>query len=81
MIWAYAAIARAPYQTAKALVILSPMLLALAVLPLCRRASERSRRRLPALATIVALGLGASVVISDLGALRFSPVGPTDHIV
>ncbi len=80
VIWAYAAIARAPYQTAKALVILSPMLLALAVLPLVD-AEKRRRGRLPALATIVALGLAVSVVVSDLGALRFSPVGPTDHIV
>lgn len=79
-IWAVSGATQSPYVSAKALVIASPLILALAVLPLIER---DARRWLPGwwvIAPVLALALLARVGVSDLEALRFSPVGPTDHL-
>jgi len=80
LICAYFAHSQSPYVTAKALVILSPLLLVLAALPLAERARRLSTGGW-ALASILALVLWVRVAESDLQALRVSPVGPTDHLV
>jgi len=80
LIWAFSAHTQSPYVAAKALVILSPLLLAVAALPLAER-----RRHMPAgwwaIAPILALVLWARVSDSSARALRISPVGPTSHLV
>jgi len=78
LIWAVSSHSQSPYVTAKALVIASPLLLVLAVLPLV----ERGVRRPPwwTIAPILALALFFKVGISDVRALRISPLGPTDHM-
>ncbi len=80
LIWAVSAHTQSPYVTAKALVILSPLLLVVAALPLTER-----RPHIPAgwwvIAPILALALLGSVSYSDLRALGFSAVGPTNHLV
>jgi hypothetical protein len=78
LIWVVSEGSQSPYVTAKALVIASPLLLTVAMLPLVDR--EPGRRRwpwllVPLLALVVLLQVGRS----DLRTLRFSPVGPTDH--
>jgi hypothetical protein len=77
LIWAVSAETQSPYVAAKGLVIASPLLLAVAVFPIV----EGRGRRLWAEVTmgVVAIGLAALVVSSDVRALRISPVGPTDH--
>jgi hypothetical protein len=70
---------QSPYVTAKALVIASPLLLLLAVLPVLDRGTG-SRPLVPwVLSPLLVLVLFLRVGGDDLRALRFSPVGPTDH--
>ena len=80
LVWVFSAHTQSPYVAAKALVILSPLLLLLAALPLAER-----RPRLPAgwwmVAPILALVLVGRVADSSARALRFIPVGPTSHLV
>ena len=93
LIWAVSDQTQSPYVTAKALVIASPLLLALVVLPLVEQAPDRPPRPISSLfrrapgqwlswglAAILALALFLRVAESDVEALRVSPVGPTDHI-
>ena len=82
LIWKYADRSQSIYVAAKALMIASPLLLLVAVLPLLDRGPERWPRRprwawllAPALVLVLFLRVGHD----DLEALRFSPVGPTDH--
>jgi len=79
LVWAYAAHAQSPYVAAKALVIASPLLLLLAGLALVERGFERtSSWRI--VAPLLAVVLVARVVDSSWEALRYSKVGPTDHL-
>jgi hypothetical protein len=82
LIWQYADRSQSIYVAAKALMIASPLLLLLAVLPVLDREQERWPRRprwawlvAPALIVVLFLRVGHD----DLQALRFSPVGPTNH--
>ncbi len=77
-IWAVSDGSQSPYVSAKALVIASPLLLLLAVQPLVDT-EERRRRWWPAV-PLLGLVLLVGVGLSDLRALRYSPVGPTDHL-
>jgi hypothetical protein len=79
LVWALSGESQSPYITAKALVLASPLLLALAVLPLVERESLPSPGLV--LAPVLGLVLFCAVTWSDLRALRVSPVGPTDHAV
>jgi hypothetical protein len=78
LIWVISEQSQSPYVTAKALVIASPLLLAVAVFPLV----ERGPRRPPwwTIAPLLALVLMVRVGLSDARALRISPIGPTDHL-
>jgi hypothetical protein len=78
LIWAASGHSQSPYVTAKALVIATPLILALAALPLV----ERDVLQPPwwALGSVLALVLFCAVGWSDLRALRISPVGPTDYV-
>ncbi len=80
-IWAVTDHTQSPYVSAKALVIASPLLLTLAVLPLVDREPRRgSPWRSPwLLAPLLGLVLFLQVGRDDLRALRWSPVGPTGH--
>jgi hypothetical protein len=77
LIWAVSAETQSPYVSAKALVIASPLLLAVAVFPFVERNARRLRVEIAM--AVFAVGLAVLVVSSDLRALRFSPVGPSDH--
>ncbi len=92
LIWRVSMHSQSPYVVAKALVIASPLLLAVAVLPLMDQIPDSFSRPLRswfrgvpgqplswAAATGLALLLFAIVGISDVRALRASPVGPTDQ--
>jgi hypothetical protein len=76
-IWYLSTRSQSIYVSAKALVILSPLLLLLAVLPLIDR-EERLPRWWPVV-PLVALVLFFKVGLSDERTLRWSPVGPTAH--
>jgi hypothetical protein len=79
VVWEYAAHTQSPYVAAKALVILSPLLLLLASLGLHEGLGRRSSSwRL--LAPVLALALLVRVVDSSWEALRFSKVAPTEHL-
>lgn len=78
LIWFLSEQSQSPYVTAKALVVASPLLLALAVLPLVER--DAIEPPWSVIAPILALLLVGAVVVSDVRALRVSPVGPTDHV-
>ncbi|MGN6586514.1 MAG: hypothetical protein ACTHKT_03450 [Solirubrobacterales bacterium] len=79
LIWAYSNHTQSPYVSAKGLVILSPLLLLLAMLPLIdRKAGERFPRSW-LVVPLLGLVLFFKVGLSDERALRWSPVGPTDH--
>jgi hypothetical protein len=79
LIWAYSAQTQSPYVAAKALVIASPLLLLLAGLAVVERGiGEQSWWRL--LAPLLAIALLVRVVDSSWEALRFSKVGPTEHL-
>lgn len=81
-IWEYSDGTQSIYVSAKALTIASPLVLLVAVLPLIDREEEpwprRPRWLWPAVPLVGAV-LFLQVGVSDLRALRFSPVGPTDH--
>jgi hypothetical protein len=78
LIWKVSDHSQSPYVSAKALVIASPLLLLVAVLPLVDR--ERQQQRWPwLLVPLLGLVLFLRVGSDDLQALRWSPVGPTDH--
>jgi hypothetical protein len=80
LIWAYSAHTQSPYVAAKALVIASPLLLLLAGLAVVERGFGESawwRVLVPLLAVVLLV----RVVDSSWEALRFSKVGPTDHLV
>jgi hypothetical protein len=80
LVWAYTAHTQSPYVAAKALVIASPLLLLLAGLALVGRGFERiSWWRIAA--PVLAVALVVRVVDSSWEALRFSKVGPTDHLL
>jgi hypothetical protein len=91
-IWAVSEQSQSPYVAAKALVIASPLLLAVAVVPLVEQLPERLPRSLRSplrrapgesmpwgLSALLLALLVLGVVISDVRALRTIPVGPTDH--
>jgi hypothetical protein len=96
LIWAISTNSQSPYNSAKGLVIASPLLLAVAVLPLIERGPDRWPRSRSALATLfrrapglplswglaslLGLVLFLRVGFSDVPALRASPVGPTAHL-
>ncbi|HET9678411.1 MAG TPA: hypothetical protein VFP21_13010 [Solirubrobacterales bacterium] len=82
LIWKYSDHTQSIYVAAKALVIASPLILLVAVLPLLDREEKPWPRRprwawlaVPLLILILFFQVGAD----DLRALRFSPVGPTGH--
>lgn len=92
LVWAVTAHSQSPYVAAKALVITSPLLLSVAIVPLVEMLPERPWRSLSSafsaipgqrlawgVAAILALVLFVRVGISDGEALRVSPVGPTAH--
>jgi hypothetical protein len=89
-IWAFSAQTQSPYVAAKALVIASPLVLALAVLPLVeaetrprslRALFERAPGQLYSwgLAALLGLVLLGRVGLADVQALRASPIGPLVH--
>jgi hypothetical protein len=103
VIWRVSMHSQSPYVVAKALVIASPLLLMVAVLPLLEQIPDRlprlglSRARLKTSVRSVfgavpgqplSWGLAAALVVvlfvvvgvSDVRALRASPVGPTYHV-
>jgi hypothetical protein len=82
LIWQYADRSQSIYVAAKALMIASPLLLLLTVLPVLDREQQHWPQR-PRWAWLVAptlvVVLFLRVAHDDFQALRFSPVGPTDH--
>ncbi len=93
LIWAYSIDSQSPYVVAKALVIASPLLLILAVLPLVEQIPDRPLRERSSIfrrgpgrpftwgvAVLLVLVLFLRVGISNERALRASPVGPTDRV-
>jgi hypothetical protein len=81
LVWAYAAHTQSPYVAAKALVIASPLLLLLAGLALVERRGFGRTSWWRIVAPLLAVALLVRVVDSSWEALRFSKVGPTDHLV
>jgi hypothetical protein len=79
VIWRVSEHSQSPYVSAKALVIASPLLLLLAVLPLVDREPGRGPPRPWLLVPLLGLILFLRVGSDDLRALRWAPVGPTDH--
>jgi hypothetical protein len=79
LIWRVSVHSQSPYVSAKALVIASPLLLLLAALPLVDREPGRRPPGPLLLAPLLGLVLLLRVGGDDLRALRWSPVGPTDH--
>ncbi|HXV06117.1 MAG TPA: hypothetical protein VFP23_09475 [Solirubrobacterales bacterium] len=79
LIWKYSDQTQSIYVSAKGLVIASPLLLLVAMLPLLDREPGRRPRWLWSLAPLFGLVLFLRVGSDDLRALRFSPVGPTNH--
>jgi hypothetical protein len=85
LIWKYSDGSQSIYVTAKALTIASPLLLLVTVLPLIDREPGRGPRGpwgprwVWLLVPLLGLVLFLRVFTDDLRALRFSPVGPTDH--
>jgi hypothetical protein len=77
LIWALSSASQSPYVSAKGLVIASPLLLLAAALPLTERAVRRSLRwwAVPVVGAVLIFAVG----VSDVRALRISPVGPVDH--
>jgi hypothetical protein len=83
VIWRYADQTQSPYAAAKALVILSPLLLLLASLGVIEVTQVMRRRRTSfrIVAPLLAAVLLFRVVDSSWEALRFSKVAPTEHLV
>lgn len=79
VIWKVFDQSQSPYVTAKALVIASPLLLMVAMLPLVDRDPSRRLSWYWIPISLLGLVLFLRVGVDDLRALRFSPVGPTDH--
>jgi hypothetical protein len=92
VIWRLSMHSQSQYTVAKALVIASPLLMILALLPLIEQLPDRYPRSFPplfrsvprqpfswALAALLAALLVYAVGASDVRALRVSPVGPTAH--
>jgi hypothetical protein len=79
VIWKVSDHSQSPYVSAKALVVASPLLLLLAVLPLVDREPGRRPPGPLLLAPLLGLVLLLRVGGDDLRALRWSPVGPTGH--
>lgn len=80
-IWIYSDHRESPYVAAKALVILSPLLLLLATRPLVERVSGEPRiAGLGAVRLALVAALGWAVLGTSVDALRDSFVGPTAHI-
>jgi hypothetical protein len=79
VIWKVSEHSQSPYVTAKALVIASPLLLMLAVLPLVDREPGKRPPWPSVLVALLGLVLFLRVGTDDVRALRWSPVGPTDH--
>jgi hypothetical protein len=79
VIWRVSEHSQSPYVSAKALVIASPLLLLLAVLPLVDREPGRDPPVPWLLVPLLGLVLFLRVGTDDLRTLRWSPVGPTDH--
>jgi hypothetical protein len=92
LIWAVSSQSQSPYVVAKALVVTSPLLLAVAAVALVDQVPARLPRSTRAffraapdkflpwgVAAILALALLLRVGVSDVQALRASPVGPTTH--
>lgn len=90
VIWRVSMNSQSPYVVAKALVIASPLLLAVAVVPLMDQLPDRLPRSFGSLFRAVpgqplSWGLAAALAallflqigLSDVRALRWSPVGPT----
>ena len=80
VIWLAGEATQAPYVTAKALVILSPLMILTALRPLVEGTSPPAFPRWtffigPLVAGLLVFG----VLRSSWSALRFSPVGPRDH--
>ncbi|MBS1887174.1 MAG: hypothetical protein JSU06_08300 [Actinobacteria bacterium] len=75
-IWWISNHSQSPYVSAKGLVIASPLLLLIAVLPLSDRISGTFWRWAGA---VVGIALVFAVGASDLRALKISPVGPVGH--
>lgn len=93
LIWALSIPSQSPYVVAKGLVIVSPLLVALAVLPFVDRADGeapetgrtlrgwmRGRPLAHGLVALLALLVFLRVGVADVRALRVSPVGPTGHL-
>jgi hypothetical protein len=80
-IWIYADHRQSPYVAAKALVVLSPMLLLIATRPLVERAPWEPRLRwLGALRVALAVVFGWIVLHTSVNALRYATVGSTAHV-
>jgi hypothetical protein len=93
LIWQVSKDSQSPYVVAKALVVVSPLLLMIAVLPLLEQLPDRTPRKLSALirdvpgqplswgvAALLLAVLTYKVVYSDVQALRVTPVGPSRHV-
>lgn len=95
LIWGYGSRTQSGYVAAKALVIASPLLMSLAVVPLVELPGGGGRVGRGSLgrgfrsalqiswrivAPLLALALFVRVFESSYAALRFSPVGPTAHL-
>lgn len=77
LIWFVSNDSQSPYVSAKALVIASPLLLAIAVLAIVERGPRwQSWRVVP----LIGVLLFAAVGVSDLRALRAAQIGPLDHV-
>ncbi|HET8566540.1 MAG TPA: hypothetical protein VFL77_08715 [Solirubrobacterales bacterium] len=77
LIWKYSDRTQSIYVAAKTLAIASPLLLLVAVQPLVDRSKKPRNAWL--VVPLLALVLLFQVARDDLRALRWSPVGPTDH--
>lgn len=79
LIWKYSDQTQSIYVAAKGLMIASPLLLLVAMLPLLDRKPGRRPWWLGLLAPLLGVVLFLQVVSDDFRALAFSPIGPTDH--
>jgi len=83
LVWAYSNHSQSPYVAAKALMLLTPMLMVLAVRPLVDRGEHEARWPMPswggAAAPVLAVALLIALMPSTVDALRYSSVGATDH--
>lgn len=82
LIWKYSDSTQSIYVAAKGLMVASPLLLLVAVLPILDREEKPWPQRprwlwllVPLLTLVLLLRVGSD----DLRALKFSPVGPTEH--